>query len=50
MDTYEAYVRINGYYIRTRVIASDAYAARLLLMAQYGEDSIANGPSMVTSG
>jgi hypothetical protein len=43
MKTFEAYVRANGFIVKTRIVA-DAY---FLLQGQYGADNIVHLPCEV---
>lgn len=44
MRTFEAYVRANGYVVKTRVIAESSQDAYFLLQGQYGADNIVHLP------
>jgi hypothetical protein len=44
MRTFEAYVRANGYVIKTRVMAESSQDAYFLLQGQYGADNIVHLP------
>jgi hypothetical protein len=48
MKTYEAYVRANGYVVKTRVFADNSQAAYFLLIGQYGQANIVHLPIEVT--
>ena len=48
MKTFEAYVRANGYVVRTRISADNARDAYFLLQGQYGADNIVHLPTEVT--
>jgi hypothetical protein len=44
MRTFEAYVRANGYVVKTRVMAESSQDAYFLLQGQYGVDNIIHLP------
>jgi hypothetical protein len=44
MRTFEAYVRANGYVVKTRVMAESSQDAYFLLQGQYGADNIVHLP------
>ena len=47
MRTFEAYVRVNGYVVRTRIVANNSHDALFLLQGQYGTDNIVHLPTEV---
>ena len=47
MRTFEAYVRANGYVVKTRVMAESSQDAYFLLQGQYGADNIVHLPAEV---
>jgi hypothetical protein len=49
MKTYDAYVRANGYVVKTRVFAAHSQAAYFLLIGQYGQTNIVHLPIEVSS-
>ena len=44
MRTFEAYVRANGYVVKTRVMAESSQDAYFLLQGEYGADNIVHLP------
>jgi hypothetical protein len=48
MNKYQAYVRIEGQLVNTAVFADNPIHARLILQYQFGMDSLASQPSLVT--
>lgn len=44
MKTFEAYVRANGYIVKTRIVADNSQDAYFLLQGQYGDDNIVHLP------
>ncbi len=44
MKTFEAYVRANGYIVKTRIVADNDQDALFLLQGQYGSDNIVHLP------
>ena len=48
MKTFEAYVRANGYVVKTRIVADGVQQAIFLLQGQYGADNIIHLPSEVS--
>jgi hypothetical protein len=44
MRTFEAYVRANGYVVKTQVMAESSQDAYFLLQGQYGADNIVHLP------
>jgi hypothetical protein len=48
MNKYQAYVRIKGQLVNTAVFATNPIHARLILQYQFGMDSLASQPSLVT--
>ena len=44
MKTYEAYVRANGYVVKTRIVADNDLEALFLLRGQYGADNVVHLP------
>ena len=48
MNKYQAYVRIEGQLVNTAVFADNPIHARLILQYQFGMDSLASSPSVVT--
>ncbi len=47
MRAYEAYVRVNGHVVKTRVYAENSQAAYFLLIGQYGQTNIVHLPIAV---
>lgn len=47
MKIFEAYVRANGYVVKTRLNAENSHDAYLLLQGQYGTDNIVHFPREV---
>ena len=48
MYTFEAFIRVsNGYVVKARVLADNYQDARLLLLAQYGDNCLVSGPSQI---
>lgn len=47
MKTFEAYVRANGYVVKTRIMAGSSQDAYFLLIGQYGKDNIVHMPAEV---
>jgi hypothetical protein len=47
MKTFEAYVRVNGYVVKTLIVAESNQDAIFLLKGQYGADNIAHFPREV---
>ena len=47
MKTFEAYVRANGYVVKTRIVADNSQDAYFLLQGQYGADNIVHLPTEV---
>ncbi|QWD62822.1 hypothetical protein [Polynucleobacter sp. MWH-UH25E] len=47
MKTFEAYVRANGYVVKTRIMASSSQDAYFLLIGQYGVDNVVHLPMEV---
>lgn len=47
MKTFEAYVRANGYVVKTRIVAENSQAAYFLLQGQYGADNVIHLPCEV---
>jgi hypothetical protein len=47
MKTFEAYVRANGYVVKTRIMASSSQDAYFLLIGQYGVENIVHLPMEV---
>jgi hypothetical protein len=47
MKTFEAYVRVNGYVVKTRIAAESSQDAYFLLQGQYGTDNIVHFPTEV---
>ena len=48
MNKYQAYVRIKGQLVNTVVFADNPIHARLILQYQFGMDSLASNPSVIT--
>jgi hypothetical protein len=48
MNKYQAYVRIKGQLVNTAVFADSPIHARLILQYQFGMNSLASSPSVVT--
>jgi hypothetical protein len=48
MNKYQAYVRIKGQLVNTAVFATNPIHARLILQYQFGMESLASQPSLVT--
>ena len=48
MNKYQAFVRIKGQLVNTAVFADSPIHARLILQYQFGMDSLASSPSVVT--
>ena len=44
MKPYEAYVRVNGLVVKTRIYAENSQAAHFLLIGQYGKANIVHLP------
>jgi hypothetical protein len=44
MKTFEAYVRANGYVVKTRIVADNDLDALFLLQGQFGSDNIVHLP------
>ncbi len=47
MKTFEAYVRANGFVVKTRIVANSNQDALFLLQGQYGADNIVHLPTEV---
>ena len=48
MNKYQAYVRIKGQLVNTAVFADSPIHARLIIQYQFGMNSLASTPSIVT--
>lgn len=49
MKTFEAYVRVNGFVMKTFIQAENSQAAYFLLQGQYGLENIVHLPLEVQS-
>ena len=47
MKTFEAYVRANGYVVKTRIVAESSQEAYFLLKGQYGNEIVVHLPTEV---
>jgi len=47
MKPFDAYVRVNGLVVKTRVYAENSQAAYFLLIGQYGQTNIVHLPIAV---
>jgi len=47
MKTFEAYVRVGSFVVKTRVVADNSQDAYFLLQGQYGNDNIVQLPTEV---
>lgn len=47
MKTFEAYVRANGFIVKTRVLAEGIQEAIFLLQGQFGADNLVHMPTEV---
>jgi hypothetical protein len=44
MKTFEAYIRVNGCVVKTRIVADNGQDALYLLQGQYGADNVVHLP------
>jgi hypothetical protein len=47
MKTFEAYVRANGYIVKTRIVADNSQDAYFLLQGLFGAENIVHLPAEI---